>query len=145
MPRFTGAASCALLVCAISTPDAQAQAQYPTRSIRFIVPVTTGGPSDIVARLLSEKLAASLGKPVIVDNRPGASNTVGAALVAKAEPDGHTLLMAAANMATIQVLITDLPFDPIKDFAAVSMTHLTPYVVVVRRQRQPKTLGEPLE
>src|SRR5258705_325787 len=95
MPRFLVAASCALCVSVISASDAQAQAQYPTRSIRFIVPVTTGGPSDIVARLLGDKLAAQLGKPVIVDNRPGASNTVGAALVAKAEPDGHTLLMAA--------------------------------------------------
>jgi tripartite-type tricarboxylate transporter receptor subunit TctC len=125
--------------------EALAQAAFPTKSIRFIVPVTTGGPSDIVARLLSEKLAATLGKPVIVDNRPGASNTVGAALVAKAEPDGHTLLMAAANMATIQVLIQDLPFDPVKDFAAVSMTHLTPYVIVVSGQAPTKTLAELLK
>jgi len=122
--------------------DALAQSAYPTKPVRFVVPVTTGGPSDIVARLLSEKLAASLGKPVIVDNRPGASNTLGAALVAKAEPDGHTLLLGAANMATVQILMTDLPFDPIKDFTAVSLTHLTPYVVLVSGQSQPKTLGE---
>jgi tripartite-type tricarboxylate transporter receptor subunit TctC len=145
MRRLLIAASYALFIVVSLAPDAQAQTAYPTRSIRFIVPVTTGGPSDIVARLLSEKLVASLGKPVIVDNRPGASNTVGAAIVAKAEPDGHTLLMAAANMATIQVLIKDLPFDPIKDFTAVSMTHLTPYVFVVSGQSQPKTLGELLK
>jgi tripartite-type tricarboxylate transporter receptor subunit TctC len=105
MRRLLIAAPFVLSTIVILTPDAQAQTAYPTRSIRFIVPVTTGGPSDIVARLLSDKLAASLGKPVIVNNRPGASNTVGAAIVAKAEPDGHTLLMAAANMATIQVLM----------------------------------------
>ncbi len=145
MLRLLIAASCALFIIVILTPDAQAQTAYPTKSIRFIVPVTTGGPSDIVARLLGDKLAASLGKPVIVDNRPGASNTVGAAIVAKAEPDGHTLLMAAANMATIQVLIQDLPFDPVKDFVAVSMTHLTPYVVVVSGQAPTKTLGELLK
>jgi tripartite-type tricarboxylate transporter receptor subunit TctC len=145
MRRLLIAASYALFVVVISTPDAQGQSAYPTRSIRFVVPVTTGGPSDIVARLLGDKLSASLGKPVIVDNRPGASNTVGAALVAKAEPDGHTLLMAAANMATIQVLIKDLPFDPVKDFTAVSMTHLTPYVVVVSAQAPAKTLGELLK
>jgi tripartite-type tricarboxylate transporter receptor subunit TctC len=121
MRRLLIAASYALLIAVILTPDAQAQPAYPTRSIRFIVPVTTGGPSDIVARLVGDKLAASFGRPVIVDNRPGASNTLGAALVAKAEPDGHTLLMAAANMATIQVLIKDLPFDPVKDFVAVSI------------------------
>src|SRR5947199_4916371 len=94
---------------------ANGQPAYPAKNIRFIVPVTTGGPSDLVARLLGEKLAASLGKSVIVDNRPGASNTLGAALVAKADPDGYTLLQAAANMATVHILMTDLPFDAVKD------------------------------
>src|SRR5262245_39672664 len=119
------------IVTAVAPLVAQGQSVYPTKSIRFIVPVTTGGPSDIVARLLGERLSASLGKPVVVDNRPGASNTVGAALVAKAEPDGYTLLQAAANMATNPILIPDLPFDVVKDFAPVSLTHLTPYVFVV--------------
>ena len=124
---------------------AQAQTTYPNKSIRFIVPVTTGGPSDIVARLLGEKLATSLGKPVVIDNRPGASNTLGAALVAKADPDGYTLLMAAANMATVKILMSDLPFDPVKDFAPVSMTHVTPYVVVVSGQSTLKSFGEMLK
>src|SRR5471032_2740616 len=103
-------ASCAIAVAPFA---ANSQSTYPTKSIRFIVPVTTGGPSDLVARLLGERLSASLGKPVIVDNRPGASNTVGAAMVAKADPDGYTLLQAAANMATIHLLMTDLPFDAV--------------------------------
>lgn len=136
----------ALLVsAALVATAARAQTAYPTKSIRFIVPVTTGGPSDIVARLLSDKLATSFGKPVVVDNRPGASNTVGAAIVAKADADGYTLLMAAANMATIQVLIKDLPFDPVKDFVAISMTHATPYVVAVSAQAPIKTLPELLK
>ena len=92
----------ASVAIAIAPFAAHSQSTYPTKSIRFIVPVTTGGPSDLVARLLGEKLSVSLGKPVIVDNRPGASNTLGAAMVAKAEPDGYTLLQAAANMATIR-------------------------------------------
>ena len=104
----------------VMSQAALAQA-YPTKSIRFVVPVTTGGPSDIVARLLGERLSASMGKQIVIDNRPGASNTLGAALVAKAEPDGYTLLQAAANMATIQILMTDLPFDPVKDFAPVAL------------------------
>ena len=124
---------------------AHSQSAYPTKSIRFIVPVTTGGPSDIVARLLGEKLGTALGKPVVIDNRPGASNTLGAALVAKAEPDGYTLLQAAANMATIQILMSDLPFDPVKDFVPVSLTHITPYVIVVSGQSQVKTLPELLK
>jgi tripartite-type tricarboxylate transporter receptor subunit TctC len=121
------------------------QTAYPTKSIRLIVPVTTGGPSDIVARLLGEKLSTSMGKQIVIDNRPGASNTLGAALVAKAEPDGYTLLQAAANMATIQVLMTDLPFDPVKDFVPVSLTHLTPYVFAVSGQSAVKTQPELLK
>ena len=130
---------------AIAPLAANGQSSYPTKSIRFIVPVTTGGPSDLVARLLGERLSASLGKPVIVDNRPGASNTVGAAMVAKADPDGYTLLQAAANMATIHILMTDLPFDAVKDFAPVSLTHLTPYVYVVSSQSPVKSLPELLK
>lgn len=125
--------------------SAHSQSAYPNKSIRLIVPVTTGGPSDIVARLLGEKLAASLGKPVVIDNRPGASNTLGAALVAKAEADGYTLLQAAANMATVQILMTDLPFDPVKDFAPVSLTHLTPYVFAVSPQSPAKSMAELLK
>ena len=135
----------AALASAVAPLAAQSQTSYPTKSIRFIVPVTTGGPSDLVARLLGEKLATSFGKSVIVDNRPGASNTVGAALVAKAEPDGYTLLQAAANMATIHILMTDLPFDAVKDFAPISLTHLTPYVIAVSSQSPVKSLPELLK
>ena len=135
----------ASFVFIVATFAAHGQAAYPTKSIRFIVPVTTGGPSDLVARLLGEKLSASLGKQVIVDNRPGASNTVGAAMVARAEPDGYTILEAAANMATNPILMTDLPFDAVKDFAPVSLTHLTPYVFVVSAQSPVKSLPELLK
>ena len=135
----------AALASAVAPLAAQSQTAYPTKSIRFIVPVTTGGPSDLVARLLGEKLATSLGKSVIVDNRPGASNTVGAAMVAKADPDGYTLLQAAANMATIHILMTDLPFDAVKDFAPISLTHLTPYVIAVSSQSPVKSLPELLK
>jgi tripartite-type tricarboxylate transporter receptor subunit TctC len=135
----------ASLVMAVTPPDAISQSTYPTKSIRFVVPVTTGGPSDLVARLLGEKLSVSLGKQVIIDNRPGASNTLGAAMVAKAEPDGYTLLQAAANMATVAILMTDLPFDSVKDFAPISLTHLTPYVFVVSAQSPVKSLPELLK
>ena len=111
----------------------------------MIVPVTTGGPSDIVARLLGDKLAASLGKQVVVDNRVGASQIIGSHLVAKADPDGYTLLQAAANMSINPVTVPDLPFDPVKDFAPVSMTHITPYVFIVSAQSPVKTLPELLK
>ena len=141
-PVLIAAASIAI---ALAPFAANGQTSYPTKSIRFIVPVTTGGPSDLVARLLGEKLATSMGKSVIVDNRPGASNTVGAAMVAKADPDGYTLLQAAANMATIHILMTDLPFDAVKDFAPISLTHLTPYVIAVSSQSPVKSLPELLK
>ena len=116
--------------------------QYPTKPLKVIVPVTTGGPSDLVARILGDKLAASMGKPVIIENRPGASQTVGSAAVAKSDPDGYTLLQAAANMAINPILMNDLPFDTIKDFAPVSLTHMTPYVFVVSSQSPVTSLAE---
>ncbi len=128
-----------LLLAAIATP---ASAQYPTKPVRIIVPVTTGGPSDLVARILGDKLSASMGKPFIIENRPGASMVVGSAVVAKSEPDGYTLLQAAANMAINPILMSDLPFDTVRDFAAVSFTHMTPYVFVVSSQLPVNTLPE---
>ena len=127
------------------SPDAAAQSGYPSKPVRLIVPVTTGGPSDLVARILGDKLATSFGKPVVIENRPGASQTVGANAVAKAEPDGYTLLQAAANMAINPILMTDLPYDTMKDFAPVSLTHLTPYVFVVSAQSPVNTLPDLLK
>jgi tripartite-type tricarboxylate transporter receptor subunit TctC len=121
---------------------AHSQTAYPTKNIRLIVPVGTGGPSDLVARLLGEKLAVSLGKPVIVDNRPGASQIIGANVVAKAEPDGYTLLQAAANMSINPIMVAEMPFDTIKDFAPVTLTHLTPYAFLVSGQSPVKSLPE---
>ena len=83
-----------------------------------------------------------MGKPVIIENRPGASQTVGSAAVAKSDPDGYTLLQAAANMAINPILMNDLPFDTIKDFAPVSLTHMTPYVFVVSSQSPVTSLAE---
>ena len=116
--------------------------QYPTKPVKIIVPVTTGGPSDLVARILSDRLSGPLGQAVVVDNRPGASQTVGANVVAKAEPDGYTLLQAAANMAINPILMSDLPYDTVKDFAPVSLTHLTPYVFVVSAQSPVQSLAD---
>lgn len=131
--------------CCVTPLGAQAQTAYPTKNIRVIVPSPTGGPSDIVARVLGDKLAQSLNKQVVVDNRPGASQIVGSHIVAKAEPDGYTLLQAAANMAINPINVPDLPYDTIKDFAPVSMTHITPYVFIVSGQSPVKTLPELLK
>jgi tripartite-type tricarboxylate transporter receptor subunit TctC len=130
---------------AVSPLAAHGQSAYPVKNIRIVVPSPTGGPSDLVARILGDKLSASLGKPVIVDNRPGASQIVGTATVAKAAPDGYTLLQAAANMAINPITVPDLPYDTVKDFAPISMTHLTPYVFIVSAQSPVKSLPELLK
>ena len=143
MKSFATIATAALAFAAACA--VHGQSAYPTKPLKLVVPVTTGGPSDLVARILGDKLAAALGKPVIVENRPGASQTVGAAAVAKSDPDGHTLLQAAANMAINPILMNDLPYDTAKDFAPVSLTHLTPYVFVVSSQSPIQSLADLLK
>ena len=129
----------------LAAPLSFAQGPYPSKPVKLIVPVTTGGPSDLVARILGDKLSSAWGKPVIIENRPGASQTVGAAAVAKSDPDGYTLLQAAANMAINPILMNDLPYDTAKDFAPVSLTHLTPYVFVVSEKSPIKSIAELLK
>ena len=125
--------------------NVNAQTLYPSRPIKIIVPVTPGGPSDLVARLLARELEGPLGKAVVIENRAGASQSLGANVVAKSEPDGYTLLQAAANMAINPFLMSDLPFDTVKDFSPISLTHITPYVVVVSSQSPFQNLGDLLK
>lgn len=143
MKQFALVAAAFLL--GLAATIAPAQNAYPSKPVRLIVPVTTGGPSDLVARILGDRLSTSFGKPVVIENRPGASQTVGANVVAKAEPDGYTLLQAAANMAINPILMNDLPYDTAKDFAPVSLTHLTPYVFVVSSQSPINTIADLLK
>jgi tripartite-type tricarboxylate transporter receptor subunit TctC len=144
MKSLAVVAAVAAVFC-IHASGVSAQASYPTKPVKLIVPVTTGGPSDLVARILGEKLSTSFGRPVVIENRPGASQTVGANAVAKADPDGYTLLQAAANMAINPILMKDLPYDTAKDFAPVSLTHLTPYVFVVSSQSPINTIADLLK
>src|SRR4249920_2345488 len=109
-------ATCALLAAA----NAPAQ-NYPTKTVRIIVPYVPGGTSDILSRLLSPKLTEVFGQTVIVDNRPGANGNIGADLVAKSAPDGHTVLLADLGALSISPSVYKLPFDPVKDFEPVTM------------------------
>jgi tripartite-type tricarboxylate transporter receptor subunit TctC len=116
----------ALLAAAllVGMPDvAAAEGDYPVRAIRMIVPLPAGGAPDVVARIVAERLAVKLGQPVFVENRPGAAHNIGANAVAKAEPDGYTLLVTPPGpLVTNQLLYTELPFDP---SAFVPITILT--------------------
>jgi len=120
--------SAALSACGTA---ALAQADYPHRAIRIVVPLAAGGNVDIVARTLAEQLAKSLGQPVLVENRPGASSLVGTQLVAKSAPDGYTLLAIANTFATVPLIVSNPGYDPLKDFTGVTLTCLVPQVLVV--------------
>ena len=113
-----------LNVCA---PYAQS---YPTKSIRLIVPLAAGGNVDIVARAIAQPMAEALGQTVIVDNRPSASSLVGTQMVAKAPADGYTILAIANTFATVPSVMPNPGYDPIKDFAGVSLTCLVPQLLV---------------
>ncbi len=117
---------------ALFTAVAAAQT-FPTKPIRLIVPFTPGGSNDVLARVIAEKLTTSLGQPVVVENRPGASGNLGADLVAKSAPDGHTLLIAANNILVMNpALFKRMPFDSIKDFKPISVLGTVPVVLVAR-------------
>ncbi|MBN3266785.1 ABC transporter substrate-binding protein [Bordetella bronchiseptica] len=105
---------------------------FPTKPLRFVVPYPPGGPLDSMARLLAEKVRESLGQPIIVENRSGAGGNIGADLVAKAAPDGYTLVMGAvATHAINPWLFANLPYDPVKDFAPVTIVASVPNVLVM--------------
>jgi tripartite-type tricarboxylate transporter receptor subunit TctC len=110
-----------LLLLAFSPASAQAQA-YPSQAIRFIVPFTPGTGIDIIARSVGPRLAERLGQPVVVENRAGASGNIGTELVAKSKPDGHTILVTASTFASNRSLFRNLPYDPAKDFAPITLS-----------------------
>lgn len=118
-------------------------AQNFERPVRLIVPFAPGGTSDILARLISPKLSAAIGQPVVVENKPGAAGNLGADAVAKAAPDGHTLLlMDVGSLATAPSLFSDLTYSPQKDLAPVSMVMFGPYVLAVHESVPAKTPKE---
>jgi tripartite-type tricarboxylate transporter receptor subunit TctC len=122
---------------------ADAQAPYPDKPIRLVVPFPAGSGTDIVGRLLAQELSVAWNQPVIVDNRPGASTIVGTEIVAKAPPDGYTVVMASNNHAINPSLFANkLPFDSQRDFAAVAQVAVLPFVLVVNPQLPVKTFQE---
>lgn len=116
-----------LLVGSIAT----AAETYPTKPIRFVTPYAAGGGADLIARTLGQKLSELLGQPVVVDNRPGAGATVGADIVAKSPPDGYTILLADTSHAIGASLYKRLPYDAVRDFAAVSQVVSGANILVV--------------
>jgi len=141
--------SSALLVGAaalVATPLQAQQAAYPTKPIRFIVPYTAGGTTDLVARTVGQKVASKLGQPLIVENRPGAGGNLGMDVVAKAEPDGYTIGFGAMGiMAMNPHIYKKVPFDPRKDFTAISMLGTSTIVLAVGMSVPVKSVPELIE
>jgi len=126
--------ACAGLSSAGLTTAVHAQAQWPSKPIRFVVPYPPGGPLDTIARLLAEKVKVSLGQPVVVENKPGAGGNIGVDLIAKAQPDGYSLVMGAvATHAINPWLFSKIPYDAVKDFAPVALVASVPNVLVVNQ------------
>lgn len=123
-----------------------AQSDYPAKPIRLVVPFAGGGSTDVITRLLSDKLAEALGKPLIIENRPGAGSTVGVDIVAKAVPDGYTLAVTANSaVAPGPLMRTSMPYDPIKDLAHIALIGTFTNGFVVRADSPYKSMREFLD
>jgi tripartite-type tricarboxylate transporter receptor subunit TctC len=122
-----------------------ALAQYPQRAIKMIVPFPPAGATDIVGRIVAQKLSERLGQSVVVENRPGAGGSIGSDLVAKSAPDGYTILMATSSTHSIGPALQKLPYDPIKDFAAITHVANVPNVLVVSPKLPVANLKEFIE
>ena len=128
---FTFFARAALALLALVAVPALAQSDYPNKPVRIMVGANAGGGTDVIARMLAEKFAESLKQPFVVENRPGASNTIAADLTAKAPADGHTLLVATNTGQAIAPHLLKLGFDPLKQLQAVGLIVVVPNVLVV--------------
>src|SRR5688572_10522912 len=133
----------ALTTLAAVAATAQAQPQYPVKSIRLIVPFAAGGSSDYTARTLAQKIGASWGQQVIVDNRAGGSGVIGVQLAAKSAPDGYTVLIASASaFGTAPGLTPNLPYHPVKDFSPVTLMVVSPNMLTANLSVPAQSLGE---
>jgi tripartite-type tricarboxylate transporter receptor subunit TctC len=134
-------AAVTLLAALLAAPPAGAQ-QYPSRPVRLVAPFAPGGGTDITARILAEGLGQALGQTVIVDNRPGAGSTLGTDIVAKATPDGYTLLLTTISMAFNVALYKNLPYDTLRDLTPISLVTDQPNILVAHPSLPAKSFQE---
>jgi tripartite-type tricarboxylate transporter receptor subunit TctC len=129
---------------AMGSAAAQERADaFPSRAIKIVVPFPAGGPSDVLARMIGQKMSEDWGQPVVIENRPGANTVLGAQQVAKAAPDGYTLLMAIDSTLTMnQYLYRTPPYDPFNDFAPITLTAKTMQLLIVNAASNVKTVKD---
>jgi tripartite-type tricarboxylate transporter receptor subunit TctC len=143
MNRSIAAFAAALLALAVSMADALAQSAYPTRSITMVVPFAAGGPTDVLGRILGQRMSQSLGQQIIVENVTGAGGTLGAARVAKAAPDGYTMVMGNLGTHAASVgLYKNLAYDPRTSFEPVMLASTTPMVLLAKKDLPVKSLQD---
>src|SRR5688500_14531347 len=130
------------LLLALSFNLVEGQEAWPVRPIRFILPFPPGGGTDILGRLIAERLSAALGQPVVTENRGGAGGNVGAEAAARAAPDGYTIVLVAPSLAISPTLYSRLNYDPVKDLAPVTLVATVPNVVVTHPSLNAATLKE---
>src|SRR5437764_2195336 len=134
----------ALIACTATIWSAVAMAQsYPARNVTVIVPFAGGSASDVVTRIMLDRMGKSLGQPFIVDNRPGAGGNTGTSAAVRTAPDGYTLVMSTVGpLAANRTLFKSLGYDPEKDFTPISLFAILPNVIVINSKLPPKTLTE---
>lgn len=142
--QFIAAGLAALLVSLVSpgTVAAQSADNYPSRPITIVVPYPPGGPPDVIARIYAASMEKELGRPLVIENKPGAATTLGTAQVARATPDGYTLLAVEPSLVVTPNTIANVGFDPIRDFRPVSLTGRTFHTLGVAMNVPVKTVGE---
>src|ERR1700719_3826776 len=142
MSGIASALAAALFLIGASASAQDAANKYPTHTVRMIVPFPPGGPADTIARIVGAKMSEHWAVPVVIENRAGGNTAIGAELVAKAAPDGYTLLVAMdVTMVMNPLVMTNLPYDPLKDFAPVTL--LTKNIsLITTRSDGPKTMAE---
>jgi tripartite-type tricarboxylate transporter receptor subunit TctC len=144
--KILAALGCATVSLSVGTTafaqDKSTAADYPNRSVRFIVPYTPGAINDFVARLVAQKLTEAWNQQVVVDNRPGAGTLIGTELVAKSNPDGYSLLLVPTAFAVNVTLYPKLPYDPLRDFAPVTQIGAAPFLLVCSPQLAAKNVKE---
>ena len=137
---------CLLMAAVVAAPVANAQDAYPSKVITLVVPVPPGGAADFIARLVGRKLSDALGQPVVISNRGGASGTIASDNVAKAAPDGYTLLLNSITTHGIGPhLYTSLPYDSVKDFTPVTLVAMLPLVMTINAEHPAKSVKDVID
>jgi tripartite-type tricarboxylate transporter receptor subunit TctC len=134
-----------MLLAALLYAGAASAQTYPNRNVRLIVPFGAGGPTDVIARVVAQKLGDAFGQQVVVENIPGAGGNTGVAMAAKAAPDGYTILVVSTGFMVNPSMYAKVPYDPVKDFAPVTLVAASPNVVAVHPSFPAKSLKELIE